>query len=62
LKEGNFADVVVFDPINVRTRSNVQQPRAYPEGIQLVVVNGTIAVKNGEHSGSMTGKVLRRKS
>jgi N-acyl-D-amino-acid deacylase len=60
LKEGNFADVVVFDPANVRTKSTVQQPRAYPEGIQLVVVNGTIAVKNGEHSGSMTGKVLRR--
>jgi N-acyl-D-amino-acid deacylase len=44
----------------VRTKSTVQQPRAYPEGIQLVVVNGTVAVKNGEHSGSMTGKVLRR--
>jgi len=40
----------------------VQNPRAYPEEIQLVVVNGIIAVKNGEHSGSMTGKVLRRKS
>ena len=60
LKEGNFADVVVFDPTNVRTRSTVQNPRAYPEGIQLVVVNGTVAVKNGDHTGSMTGKVLRR--
>ena len=60
LKEGNFADIVVFDPANVRTKSTVQQPRAYPEGIQLVVVNGAIAVKNGEHSGSKTGKVLRR--
>ena len=30
LKEGNFADVVVFDPANVRTKSTVQQPRAYP--------------------------------
>jgi N-acyl-D-amino-acid deacylase len=60
LKEGNFADIVVFNPTNVRTKSTVQQPRAYPEGIQLVVVNGAIAVKDGEHSGSMTGKVLRR--
>jgi N-acyl-D-amino-acid deacylase len=60
LKEGNFADIVVFDPANVRTKSTVQQPRAYPEGIQLVVVNGAIALKNGEHSGSKTGKVLRR--
>jgi N-acyl-D-amino-acid deacylase len=61
LKEGNFADIVVFDPANVRTKSTVQQPRAYPEGIQLVVVNGAIAIKNGEHSGSKTGKVLRRR-
>jgi N-acyl-D-aspartate/D-glutamate deacylase len=60
LKEGYFADVVVFDPTNVRTRSTMQNPRAYPEGIQLVIVNGTVAVKNGDHTGSMTGKVLRR--
>jgi N-acyl-D-amino-acid deacylase len=57
---GNFADLVVFDAANVRTRSTVEEPRAYPDGIRCVIVNGTIVVDNGIHSGKRPGKVLRR--
>ncbi len=60
LKVGNFADLVVFDAEKVRSKSTVMEPRVYPEGIRLVMVNGTIVVDNGVHSGKRPGKVLRR--
>jgi len=57
---GNFADMVVFDAAKVRSRSTVEEPRVYPDGIRCVSVNGTIVVDNGTHTGKRPGKVLRR--
>ena len=60
LKVGNFADLVVFDADKVNSKSTIEEPRVYPEGIRLVVVNGVVVVDNGAHSGKRPGKVLRR--
>lgn len=60
LREGSFADVVVYDPARVRDRSTFQTPHAYPEGLEWVVVNGTVAVAEGEFRDVRSGRVLRR--
>jgi N-acyl-D-amino-acid deacylase len=42
----------------VADRATYEDPHRYPEGIEHVVVNGRFVVKNGEHTGSLPGKVL----
>lgn len=61
LREGNFADLVIFDAANVKSKSTLKEPRVYPEGIHLVVVNGVAVVDDGVHTGKRPGRVLRRK-
>lgn len=59
IAEGSFADVVVFDPDDVRDAATFQQPHAFPQGISAVIVNGEIAWEDG---GAIErgGRVLRR--
>lgn len=59
IKEGYFADLVIFDPSTVIDKGTYVDPRQYPEGIDYVFVNGEAAVKGGEATGSTSGKVLR---
>jgi N-acyl-D-amino-acid deacylase len=59
LAVGLAADVVVFDPITVADTATFEQPFQYPTGIKAVIVNGTIALREGERGPRMTGKVLR---
>jgi N-acyl-D-amino-acid deacylase len=60
LREGLFADIVVFDPDTVSDRGVIKQPRQYPVGVQYVIVNGVVVISLGEHTGARSGKVLRR--
>jgi N-acyl-D-amino-acid deacylase len=60
LKEGNFADVVVFDPETVADRSTFQDPHQYSVGIEYVFVNGVAAVDAGNFTDSRAGRILRR--
>jgi N-acyl-D-amino-acid deacylase len=55
LKEGYFADIVVFDPDNVKDIGTFADPRRHPEGIELVMVNGAVAYG----SMSLLGKEYR---
>ena len=57
---GNRADLVVFDPSNIRDLSTFNSPHQYPQGIPFVMVNGQLAIRNGEHTGVRNGSVLRR--
>ncbi len=59
LKRRNFADVVVFDPNTVIDNATFEKPHQYPSGISYVIVNGKITVKDNEHTGAVSGKVLR---
>ncbi|MEM2935750.1 MAG: D-aminoacylase [Candidatus Bathyarchaeia archaeon] len=59
VREGFWADLVVFDPETIRDRATYQDPHQYPEGIEYVMVNGKIVVEKGEHTGVLAGKVLR---
>ena len=59
LAEHYDADVVVFDPKTVIDTSTYETPRSFPEGIDWVIVNGKVVVKDGEHTGVRNGKTIR---
>jgi N-acyl-D-amino-acid deacylase len=58
LKEGMFADVVVFDPKTVADRATFEKPHQYAVGMKHVFVNGAQVFKNGEHTGVKPGRAL----
>lgn len=60
LREGSWADIVVFDPINIKDKATYVDPHQYPEGIQHVIVNGQAVVENGILTRLRPGRVLRR--
>jgi N-acyl-D-aspartate/D-glutamate deacylase len=60
LKKGMAADIVVFDPENVIDKATYTKPHQYPEGINYVIVNGTIVVNDGKHTGAKPGRALLR--
>lgn len=60
VREGCWADLVVFDPDEVADRSTYAAPLREPAGIQHVLVNGEVAVRDGAYTGATAGRVLRR--
>jgi N-acyl-D-aspartate/D-glutamate deacylase len=62
VREGAFADLVVFGPDTVRDTATFDAPHSFPVGIETVVVNGTITIDEGEHTGARAGRPLRRGS
>jgi N-acyl-D-amino-acid deacylase len=60
VRDGLVADLVVFDPARVRSNATYDEPRRYPDGIEFVIVNGTVVVDGGRHSGARPGRVIRR--
>lgn len=59
IREGAWADVVVFNPKRVIDEATYKNPHQYPKGIEYVLVNGEVVVDNEEHTGALCGKVLR---
>lgn len=59
LKEGFFADIVVFDPRTVGDRATYEEPHQLSEGILHVWVNGVPVVRDGKHTGAKPGRALR---
>ncbi|HVZ78811.1 MAG TPA: D-aminoacylase [Gemmatimonadaceae bacterium] len=59
LAVGAAADVVVFDPATIDDRATYTDPFQYPAGISAVIVNGAVAVRDGEHTGASTGTAVR---
>jgi N-acyl-D-amino-acid deacylase len=62
LKPGLAADVVIFDPQIVNDQATYTNPHQFPVGINYVIVNGRIEVKNGEQTGVKAGRALLRKN
>ena len=60
IAEGMAADLVVFDPETVLDRATFEDPHQYPEGIDFVVVNGTVTLEEGRYLDERPGLVLRR--
>jgi N-acyl-D-amino-acid deacylase len=59
LREGAWADLVVFDPAKVQDFSQFNDPHHYATGFAAVLVNGAVVVQNDRHTGARTGKALR---
>ena len=58
IKEGMFADVVVFDPATIADRATFEKPHQYAVGMKQVFVNGVQVIKDGEHTGAKPGRAL----
>lgn len=59
LAVGNYADIVVFDPEKVNDKATFTEPHQYAEGVIHVFVNGGQVLKDGEHTGAMTGRFVK---
>ena len=59
LREGYFADVVVFDPDTIQDHATFVEPHQYATGVAHVFVNGTQVIDRGEHTGATPGRVVR---
>lgn len=59
LKEGYYADVVVFDPEKVADKSTFEDPHQYSVGMVHVFVNGGHVLSGGEHTGATPGRFVR---
>jgi len=59
LREGYFADVVVFDPATIRDHATFVEPHQYATGMVHVFVNGGQVLKDGEHTGAKPGRAVR---
>jgi N-acyl-D-amino-acid deacylase len=58
LREGHFADIVIFDPATVADRATFEHPHQYPLGIEYVIVNGVLTVTPEGHTGARAGRRL----
>ncbi len=58
LKEGYFADVVIFDPKTIADTATFEKPHQYAIGMKHVFVNGVQVLKDGEHTGNKSGRAL----
>lgn len=61
IKEGNYADITIFNPETVIDESTFEDPHRYPSGIEYVIINGNLAVDGGVFQHILTGKVLRKR-
>ena len=59
LKEGYYADVVIFDPNTISDHATFGNPHQLATGMQHVFVNGIQVLNEGEHTGATPGKVVR---
>ncbi|NIQ05237.1 MAG: D-aminoacylase, partial [Candidatus Korarchaeota archaeon] len=59
IKKGMIADIVLFDYKTIKDTATFQQPKRFPKGIEAVLVNGNVVVKNGEFTKKRPGKVIK---
>lgn len=59
MREGAYADLVVFDAAAIADKATYERPHQYPEGIDYVLVNGVAAVDGGTFTNARAGRVLR---
>ena len=60
IRDGAVADLVIFDPLTVRSDATIDDPTRDPEGIETVIVAGALVVDGGRPTGARPGRGLRR--
>jgi N-acyl-D-amino-acid deacylase len=59
LREGYFADIVVFDPKTIQDHATFENPHRYATGVKHVFVNGVQVLHDGEHTGEFPGRFVK---
>lgn len=59
LTPGYYADVAIFDAAKIQDHATFEKPHQYSTGMVHVLVNGTVVLKDGEHTGAKPGRVVR---
>jgi N-acyl-D-amino-acid deacylase len=59
LREGYAADIVIFNPNEVKDNSTFNQPHQYTSGFKYVLVNGKIEMENGVQNNERNGQILK---
>jgi N-acyl-D-amino-acid deacylase len=59
LKQGMWADLVIFDPATIRDAATYESPNQLSQGMEYVRVNGVAVIDHGQMTGALPGKVLR---
>ena len=60
LKKGFRADITIFDPETIAAQATYEDPHQFSAGIDTVLVNGVPTLQDGDHTGALAGKILRR--
>ncbi|MDC6390282.1 D-aminoacylase [Maribacter sp. PR1] len=59
LKQGYFADVLIFDPKTITANATFEKPHQYATGMKHVFVNGGHVLNDGEHTGTFSGRFVK---
>lgn len=59
LDAGCYADIVLFDPAEIRGHATFDDPQQFATGVRAVFVNGVQVLRDGEHTGATPGRVVR---
>jgi N-acyl-D-amino-acid deacylase len=59
LKNGNFADIVIFDPATISDHASFEKPHQFATGVRDVWVNGKQVLQDGKHTGAKPGKFVK---
>ena len=59
IESEKFADIVVFDPEKVADLATFNEPLQFAKGVEMVIVNGEIVLKNGNHTGKFPGRFVK---
>ena len=60
LRAGCAADITIFDHVTIAETATYEDPHSFATGIDQVMVNGTTVLRDGEHTGALAGRTLRR--
>ena len=55
---GMYADLTIFDPEKFEDKATFAQPHQYSQGLEYVIVNGTVVVEHNRHTGKKPGRIL----
>src|SRR5215813_10904239 len=59
IRSGAFADLTIFDPSRVNDHASFEKPRREATGIEMVIINGSVAFENGRELGALPGSVIK---
>ena len=59
LKEGKIADIVIFNPANIKDNATFDDPHQYSAGVQFLLISGEVVISEGQYNGKLAGKPVR---